>query len=471
MENREKPEHQSILRLLPSVDALLRSETAVRVQSESGAKYLTGAARQVVEMMRREIIEKENNNFAAESSRADLLAKAENYLAEFHQKEEKIKLQKVINVTGVIVHTNLGRAPLSENARRAMVEAAGYCNLEYDIENGKRGRRGRRADKLLANLTGAEDALVVNNCAAAAFIVLNVLAAGGEVIVSRGELVEIGGDFRVPDVMAQSGATLREVGTTNRTKISDYENAIGENTRLLAKIHPSNFRIKGFTKSVGIAELAKLSRERNIPLYEDAGSGAIFDFSKYGLTDEPIISKSIESGADVVTFSGDKLLGGAQSGLIVGRREIIEKIRKHTLYRILRVNKLIYAALEATLEAFQRETAEREIPVLQMLAQTAEQLKKRTENFAGKLSENANLLCEIAWGKSVIGGGSAPDVEPETMLLLIRHQKLTAEKFERELRFSDPPVIARILADKIAIDLRTVSEAEEAELSRVLRKI
>ena len=385
------------------------------------------------------------------------------------------RLRRVINATGVIVHTNLGRAPLSEAAIAAITEdASGYCTLEYDIETGKRGRRGAYAESLIAELTGAESALIVNNCAAAAFLVLSVLAAGREVIVSRGELVEIGGDFRVPDVLAQSGAVLREVGTTNRTKIADYEKAISENTGLILKVHPSNYRIVGFTAMPSVEELADLAHRHEILLYEDAGSGAMLDLSEYGLDDEPVISRSIAAGVDVVTFSGDKLLGSAQAGVIVGREEIIDRFRKHPLYRALRTNKLVYAVLEATLDAFHRETAVREIPVLKMLSATVEELEQRTGRFAERLSENAGdrgLRLEIIRGNSVIGGGSAPMAQPKTALITLQHEELSAAELERSLRLSTPAVIARIVEDKVVIDLRTVSEREEDELFGVLTKL
>ena len=471
MKTKESPNSTEIFQLLPSVDALLRSETANKILPETGAKYLTILARLATETLRREIRESLLENYSRES----LLEKAENLLEEFWQSEQTAKLQKIINATGVIVHTNLGRAPLSENAKKAIFEtASGYCNLEYNLETGKRGKRGANAEKLLAELTGAESALIVNNCAAAAFLVLTVLAKGGEVVISRGELVEIGGDFRVPDVMAQSGATLKEVGTTNRTKLSDYEKAIGENTKLFLRVHPSNYRIIGFTETPKISDLADLAHRNDILLYEDAGSGAIFDLSKFGLMDEPIISESIAAGADVVSFSGDKLLGGVQSGLIVGKKETLEKIRKNPLYRALRVDKLIYVALEATLESFRRETALQEIPVLKMLSISNEELKTRTKKFAQKLRRklngNTDLTFEIVEGNSVVGGGSAPMVQPVSMLLALKHAQLSAVKLEQRLRFSRPPVIARILEDKVLIDLRTVSESEESELLEILAK-
>jgi len=478
MEKRKTPDSSKILRLLPSIDALLHSETANEILSETSAKHLTVSARAAIDSLRQEIQAKvaEDLMKTENYSREDLLKIAEKRLKTAWQSERNSRLRRVINATGVIVHTNLGRAPLSENARKALIEnASGYCSLEYNLETGKRGKRGARAEQLLAEITGAESALVVNNCAAAAFLVLMVLATGGEVIISRGELVEIGGDFRVPDVMEQSGATLKEVGATNRTRISDYENAISERTRMILKVHPSNYRIIGFTAAPSLSELAELARQNDILLYEDAGSGAMFDLSEYGLTDEPIIGDSIKAGADIVTFSGDKLLGGVQSGLIVGRGEVVERLRKHPLYRALRVDKLIYAALEATLEDFRRETALKEIPVLQMLSMTGEELKRRTQQFAenlnGKLGENHNLQFEIIDGKSVVGGGSAPMIQPVTTLLALKHEKMTADKLEQTLRFSKPPIIARILEDKVLIDLRTILEKEEVELLKVLARI
>jgi L-seryl-tRNA(Ser) seleniumtransferase len=452
----------------------LRTETATKLLSETGAKRLTVLARSVLDSLRREIQDGAPN--LTEFSREGFLAAAERRLELAWRTERNSGLQRVINATGVIIHTNLGRAPLAEKARRAIFEqASGYCNLEYDLETGKRGRRGARAERLLAELTGAESALIVNNCAAAAFLVLTVLASGGEVVISRGELVEIGGDFRVPEVLGQSGAVLREVGTTNRTRVSDYEKAINENTRLLLKVHPSNYRIVGFTAAPNVSELAELARRHEILLYEDAGSGAMFDLTEYGLRDEPVISRSIAAGADVVTFSGDKLLGGVQSGLIVGRRASVERIRKHPLYRALRVDKLIYAALEATLETFRQETFLREIPVLRMLATSPAELMRRTAAFADRLRENlsddSDLLFEIAEGVSVVGGGSAPDAQPATTLLTFQHRRFSVAKLEKILRASSPPVIARILDDKVLLDLRTVSEAEERELLEILTKI
>ena len=475
MENRETTDHAEVLRLLPPVDALLRSQTANTLLPEVGAKHLTVLVRGVTDTLRREIQTKISNKSinTADYSRENLFNEAEKRLEEVWQSEKKFGLRRVINATGVVIHTNLGRAPLSENARKAVFEeAGGYCNLEFNLETGRRGKRGAGAENLLAEITGAESALIVNNCAAACILVLTALAKGGEAIISRGELVEIGGDFRIPDVMTQSGAILKEVGATNRTRVSDYENAISENTRLFVKVHPSNYRIVGFTASPSVSELADAAHRNDILLYEDAGSGALLDLSEYGLTDEPIIPQSIAAGADIVTFSGDKLLGGAQSGLIVGRKTVIEKLRKHPLYRALRVDKLIYAALEATLESFRRNAPIEEIPVLRMLAMTNAEIKERTLHFAGrlrdKLGANSVLQFEIIEGNSVVGGGSAPMVQPPTTLLVLTHPQISAANLEQKLRLSKPPVITRILEDKVIIDLRTVFEVEEARILEVL---
>jgi L-seryl-tRNA(Ser) seleniumtransferase len=469
VEKELKTQISESLRLLPSVDSLLHSKTAVNLTKKSGTNYLLGLARKSIDILRLELKSKIT---IEDISRDDLHLRAENILENLWNSEQTKCLQRVINASGVVIHTNLGRSPLSENAKKAIIETAGnYCNLEYNLETGKRGKRGERSENLLAELCCAEAALIVNNCAAACVLVLTALSNGGEAVISRGEMVEIGGDFRVPDVMIQSGAILREVGSTNRTKIRDYEKAINENTRLILKVHPSNYRIIGFTEIPTISELAEVSKLNNIFLYEDAGSGALVDLSKYGLIDEPIISQSIANGADVVSFSGDKLLGGVQSGLIVGRAEIIEKLRKHPLYRALRVDKIIYSALGATLESFRKETHLEEIPTLRMISTTNSEIAERASQFVVKLKNFENLTTEICSGNSVIGGGSAPAVHPETTLILLKHKKLSVNLFEKRLRSSKTPIIARILEESVSIDLRTVSAEEEIELLQILRNI
>jgi L-seryl-tRNA(Ser) seleniumtransferase len=376
----------------------------------------------------------------------------------------------VINASGVILHTNLGRAPLCENARqRLSQEAAGYCTLEYDLEKGERGRRGMRAETLLAELTGAEAALVVNNCAAAALLVLSTLARDGETIVSRGELVEIGGDFRVPDVMTQSGTRLVEVGTTNRTRLSDYQSHINEHTRLVMRVHPSNYRIVGFTAAPDLSELCELAHAANLPLYEDAGSGALLDLSSYGLGDEPIIGKSITAGVDLVSFSGDKLLGGPQAGLIVGRRALIDRLRREPLYRALRADKLALAALEATLQHYARGDAFAAIPSLRMISLPLEILTERVQAFRQCLQERG-IESQMLEGESAIGGGAAPTARLKTLLISLRHPTLSISAWEAALRAGQPPVVARIADNKLLFDLRTVTEIEEAELLEAIAR-
>ncbi len=461
MPSARSPVQNSILRNLPSVDELLRSEMGSRLTASAGESHAAALARNAIALLRDEIVS---------GTKESLLLDAENKLKAVWRSEQMTGTRLVINAAGVIIHTNLGRASLSENAKQAMIGAAGYCSLEYDIETGKRGRRGSRAEDLLKKLTGAEDALIVNNCAAAAFFILTVFASGGEVIISRGELVEIGGDFRVPDVLSQSGAALCEVGTTNRTKLADYEKAIGAETRMILRVHPSNYKIVGFTATPTVAELAALAKKHGQLLYEDLGSGALIDLNEFGLMDEPVVSRSIAHGADVVSFSGDKLLGGPQAGIIAGKRKIVDKLRKHPLYRALRVDKIAYSALEATLEAYQRGTHFDEIPVLKMLSMTDKDLRKRAQSFADRLKSAKKLSVDLISGSSVIGGGSAPDVHPATTLISIYHDTLSAGELEQKLRESDPPVISRIEKDRVLLDLRTISENEEVLLLEILTK-
>jgi L-seryl-tRNA(Ser) seleniumtransferase len=390
------------------------------------------------------------------------------------EREALGRIRRVINATGVILHTNLGRAPLSETAREAVaVEASGYCTLEYDALTGMRGRRGENVEKLLTQLTGAEDALVVNNCAAAALLILKVLAAGGETIVSRGELVEIGGDFRVPEVMANSGTRMIEVGSTNRTRLDDYCGAISQNTRLIMRVHPSNYRIVGFTASPSLSELSKCAHEANLLMYEDAGSGALIDLSNYGLGDEPLIRDCIAQGADVVSFSGDKLLGSAQAGLIVGSLNVINRLRKHSLYRALRADKLCLAALEATLEAHLRGTSFSEVPALRMLATTRDEVEERARQLLSNLGidRKGPLQAELIAGESAIGGGSGPNIHPSTVLIALSHQHLSADALEESLRSFQPPVIARVANGKVLLDLRTVDSADEGALIDAIKNV
>ncbi len=460
-----KAASDSAFRDIPSVDEVLRSDTGREIAAASSEKVATDLTRRVLDELRTDV----TAGNAVGAGKTEFLKRVLMRMKQEWEAERRSGTRRVINATGVVIHTNLGRAPLSTDARKAVADASGYCALEYDIATGKRGKRGRRAESLLAELTGAEDVLIVNNCAAAAFFVLTVFAAGGEVIISRGEMVEIGGDFRVPDVLAQSGATLREVGTTNRTKLADYEKAINEETRVILRVHPSNYRIVGFTAMPTLAELAAISRSRNVLFYEDIGSGALIDLSDFGLKDEPIVRDSIAAGVDVVTFSGDKLLGGPQSGIIAGRAEVIERLRKHPLYRALRVGKTVYAALESTLDVYRRSAYD-EIPVLRMLRMTKEEIGERAERFVAG-SQISDLRFEIIDGHSAIGGGAAPNVQLETRLIAVSHAEMSASKLEFKLRQNDVPIIARIVEDQVVIDLRTVGEEDEAALTKIFASI
>jgi len=469
-----KPDNQNaLLRALPSIDTLLRTETGQSLRTAIGAEQATLLAREVTDELRGQILA-ESLKTGDGDAEAHLLREAEHKLAARHERQVATGVHRVINATGVILHTNLGRAPLSDAARQAMAEASGYCNLEFDLNSGGRGRRGARAEDLLATLTGTEAALVVNNCAAAALLVLSVLARDGETIVSRGELVEIGGDFRVPDVMSQSGTRMIEVGTTNRTKLSDYQRAIDGNTRLIMRVHTSNYRIVGFTNTPTLKELAALAHENGLLLYEDAGSGALIDFTEYGITGEPLIRESFDAGVDVISFSGDKLLGGPQAGMLVGRAEVIERIRKHSLYRALRADKLRLAALEATLDVYARGATSNEVPTHRMIAMSFAELETRARDFITRLRQHTgtdSLHVEIVEGESAIGGGAAPTSRLRTPLISITHSNFTANEIEERLRRSQPPVIARIEDDRVLLDLRTVAPDDEASVLSAVTSI
>jgi L-seryl-tRNA(Ser) seleniumtransferase len=366
-------------------------------------------------------------------------------------------LRRVINATGVVLHTNLGRAPLP-----ALAPFSGYSNLEYDLAAGKRGNRDVHAAGLLERLLGWP-AVAVNNNAAAVYLALKELAAGYEVIVSRGELIEIGDGFRIPDIMASSGAILREVGTTNRTHIGDYRAAITDRTRLLLRVHHSNFQIRGFTARPGLAELAALGRECGIAVYEDLGSGCMVDLRAHGVG-EPLVTDSLREGADLVSFSGDKLLGGPQAGILCGKPEIVGRLRRNPMFRALRLDKLIYQALETTLRHLLLGRAN-EIPALRMIAEPAESIRARAERLVRLLD---GVLAEVAPGESVIGGGSTPDLSIPTWLIAVAATDVV--ELEKRLRAGDPPVVARIEKDRLILDLRTVFPEEEAELVAALRR-
>jgi len=384
-------------------------------------------------------------------------------------------LQPVINATGVILHTNLGRAPLPESiVEEFRRTATQYSNLEYDLEAGARGKRDVHVAELLTRLTGAEAAIVVNNCAAAVLVTLAAFARGGEVIVSRGELIEIGDGFRIPEIMEQSGALLREVGTTNRTRLADYENAIGEKTRLLLRVHPSNFKLTGFTDKPTLEELVELSQRSGIPLVEDLGSGCLVDLTEHGIT-EPTVRQSIEAGAGIVTCSGDKLLGGPQAGIIAGKKDLIARVRKHPLFRALRVDKLTIAALAATLGGYLRAAWD-EIPTMRMIRMTPQELKRRAENFIRELRPELPLdevEIEVVDGASLAGGGSTPTQSLPSKVIRIASARYSATKLERRLRRAPAgvSVIGRVEDERLVLDLRTVFPEQEPLLIKTLAAV
>jgi len=461
--------NSDLFRLLPSVDELLRDPRVEALASKNGRAPTLAVARIALERLRAEIVAGNLDEAQIKAKVDDLPLDVERLLRE----SLRYSLRPVINATGVILHTNLGRAPLGRVALERVTEIAqGYSNLEFDLTIGERGKRDVHLDRLFAKLLNTAErqvsTIAVNNNAAAVLLALNALAEGGEVLVSRGELVEIGGSFRIPDVMAKSGAILCEVGTTNRTRIGDYESAITEKTRLLLRVHRSNFQIVGFTEQPSLQELAALGRKHNVPVLEDLGSGEIFDLRHVGVQGEPMIAESLRAGIDVVTYSGDKLLGGPQAGLISGNRELVAKIRANPLFRALRVDKMFYAALEATLLAYLREDYD-SIPALRMMRLTDEQLTHRARRLAEGLREECpGLAVEVEESRSVIGGGSAPGAMLPTRIVAIKAEKLGADALVERLRRWETPIIARVEDGRVLLDLRTVEPEQEATIVAAL---
>jgi L-seryl-tRNA(Ser) seleniumtransferase len=382
------------------------------------------------------------------------------------------KLRGVINATGIVLHTNLGRAPVAEEAARAAYEAArGYLNLELDLDSGKRSSRQTAIREWVCRLTGAESATAVNNNAAATVLVLRALCQGKEVIVSRGQLIEIGGSFRIPDIMAVSGATLREVGTTNITRLSDYERAIGPNTGALMQIHTSNYRVSGFTKQVALADLAALSKKRGLPVFDDVGSGALIDFARFGFHDEPLARRSLADGADLVLFSGDKLLGGPQAGIIAGKKEHVQKIEKDPLMRAFRLDKMTLAALETTLRLYlHEERALREVPALRMLGTPVEELHRRAEALAERLRAVPGLaVVRVAEDTAFVGGGSLPDQAMPARVVEVQADGVSDAELARRLRTGTPAVMGRLRDGRLILDVRTVLPGQEEALVEAVR--
>lgn len=485
-----------LLRKLPSVDELLRASASL-VESH-GHSPVADAARAVMQRLRNEIASGDLDEAGVDLAMSGIGAAIERELL----RTVSFSLKPVINATGVILHTNLGRAPIAASALAHIGEVAGvYSNVEFDFASGERGKRDVHADRLFASLldsTKRDDVstIVVNNNAAAVLLALNALAEGGEVIVSRGELVEIGGSFRIPEVMAKSGAVLREVGTTNRTRIADYENAITERTKLLLRVHRSNFEIVGFTEQPPLEALVELGRKRGIPVMEDLGSGALFDLRTIGIHGEPGVVESLEAGVDIVTYSGDKLLGGPQAGLISGRKELVAKIRSNPLFRALRVDKLTYAALEATLLAYVKQDYDA-IPTLRMMRLPVEQIRARANAVIASVAEaqvgrvlrdidgdegsgsSANLqragalqlTLKIVDGESVLGGGSAPGATLPTKLIAVTSDDLPPDEITQLLRTHEPPIVARVDEGRVLLDLRTVLPERDSAISEALCKI
>ena len=463
-----------IFRKLPSVDDVVRAAEVAELAASFGHDSVVDAARVVLARLRQEITSGLLDEGGLELALSGLVSAVESQL----RHAMSYSLRPVINATGVILHTNLGRAPLADAAIEHIREtAANYSNLEFDLAAGARGKRDVHADRLFQRLVSEEvdsdkppvSTIAVNNNAAAVLLALNTLADGGEVIVSRGELVEIGGSFRIPDVMAKSGAILREVGTTNRTRSADYERAITERTRLLLRVHRSNFEITGFTEQASTAELVALARKRGIPLMEDLGSGALFDLRSVGISGESGVLDSLRSGVDVVSYSGDKLLGGPQAGLISGSSALIARMRSNSLFRALRVDKLIYAALEATLLAYVRHDHDA-IPTLRMMRLSKEAIGKRAEALAARIA-GSKLRIEIVDGESILGGGAAPSSALPTRLLALTCQGLSADELAAGLRGSEPPIIARVEEGRVLLDLRTVIPDQDVAVSNALAMI
>jgi L-seryl-tRNA(Ser) seleniumtransferase len=456
-----------LLRHLPSVDELLRSPELAPSIERDGRAAAASAARVVLENVRKEI--------ASGSLDEQGVQLAINGIAQAVQRELRRalghSLQKVINATGVILHTNLGRAPLSGDALDHLVEvSAGYSNLEFDLTTGERGRRDVHVQRLFQRLfsshsytrstaeidqEGTHETIVVNNCAAAVLLALNTFGDGGEVIVSRGELVEIGGSFRIPEIMAKSGGVLREVGTTNRTRIADYESAITTNTRLLLRVHRSNFAMVGFTEQPSLTDLVKLGRKHRLPVMEDLGNGLLVNLAGAGINGEYGIHESLAAGVDVLCASGDKLLGGPQAGLIIGRKELVRRMRSNPLFRALRVDKLTYAAMEATLLAYAREDFAR-IPALRMIYMSASEVRSRAESVIAALGIFPDTRIQMIEGKSIIGGGTAPTATLPTYLVAITSEKRAPQELQSTLRQYESPIITRVEDDALLLDLRTV---------------
>ncbi|OQY18171.1 MAG: L-seryl-tRNA(Sec) selenium transferase [Desulfobacteraceae bacterium 4572_35.1] len=461
-------ETSELLKQLPSIDKVLNHPLLAKTAAPHC--LVVEAAQEAVDLWRQQILRHETGQLPAIN-----LAAISSCAINFLQQKQQPSLRRIINATGTLLHTNLGRAPLSEAAIQAIDEAArGYSNLELDLTSGKRGHRYSHVDELLCRLTGAEAAAVVNNNAGAVLLALAALARGKEAVVSRGELVEIGGAFRVPDVMEAGGVILREVGTTNKTHLRDYQQALNDNTGLLLKVHTSNYRIIGFSESVTAAQMVELGREHKIPVMEDLGSGMLFDLSPFGLPKEPTVKEGVDAGIDILTFSGDKLLGGPQAGIIVGKKWAVDKIRHHPLARALRIDKLTLAALETTLRHYlDQQQAIVEIPLLRMLNMGSAELEQRTITFMQELKTQLDDGCELKMIRenSCVGGGALPTTDLPGVALSLKATNISAEKLAAKLRKGEHPVVARIQDNQLVINLRTIFPYQEKIVAHSLQQI
>jgi L-seryl-tRNA(Ser) seleniumtransferase len=460
-------DRQALLRQIPSIDRLLGSRPLLELAEEYPHVLLREAAQQAVAELRQAI--RDETAATPESSAEAVAARA----AELARIAVRPSLRRVINVTGTLLHTNLGRAPLCDAALKAVdAVSRGYSNLEYDLEAGKRGKRFTHVEKLICRLTGAEAAHVVNNNAGAVLLALSALAGGKKALVSRGELIEIGGSFRIPDIMAAGGTRMVEVGTTNKTHLDDYRRAIDADTGLILKVHTSNYRILGFTEAVTGAELAELAHEYKLPVLEDLGSGLLLDLTPFGLPREPTVREVLSHGIDLVTFSGDKLLGGPQAGIIVGRKEIIDRLRKHPMARALRLDKMTLAALEATLQLYlDTDKAFRELPTLRMLSTPAETLRAHCAQLLPRFEQSLGALAklEVVESTAPVGGGALPLAEMPGWVIACQPLKLSLNRLTRNLRQSEPPVIGCVQDDRLLIDPRTLATEDEDLLVQTLK--
>jgi L-seryl-tRNA(Ser) seleniumtransferase len=458
---------QKLLRSLPKTDELLKREDLAALEHELGRDVVVDAVRDAIEAVRAAVLAGGDVAFDADSIAADAIRAADERM--------RPSLRPVINATGIIVHTNLGRSRLSEDALRAVVEIAGnYSTLEYDVESGERGSRHSHIERLVCDVTGAEAAMAVNNNAAAVLLVLTALASRKEAIVSRGQLVEIGGSFRIPDVMRQSGAKMVEVGATNKTHLADYAAAITSKTGLLLKVHSSNFRVVGFTEEVTLADLVALGAERGVPVYEDQGSGVLIDLAPYGLPDEPTVRSSIEAGVDLVSVSGDKLLGGPQAGIIAGKSEFIARLKKHPLARALRLDKMTLAALESTLRLYlDPERALLQIPTLRMLTRRPSDVAASARLLVDNIVAATGDAFWVAAMPDVsrAGGGALPLADIPTTIVTLEPRTMSANDLEQQLRLGNPTIVARIRDDRVILDPRTLSAHEESLIVARLAEI